>query len=84
MDLSIEGHAAKISRPLLVVMGMRDRLFPYSDAERLVDEAAGPTELLLLEHGNHGCANVIYRHRPYSADWMAQRLHAPGSTPDAR
>jgi 2,6-dihydroxypseudooxynicotine hydrolase len=84
MDLSMEGHAAKISRPLLVVMGMRDRLFPFSDAERLVAEAAGPTELLLLEHGNHGCANVVYRHRPYSADWMAQRLHAPGCIPDAQ
>jgi 2,6-dihydroxypseudooxynicotine hydrolase len=83
-DLTMEGLSAKISRPLLVVMGMRDRLFPYADAERLVAESGATSELLLLEHGNHGCANVIYRHRPYSADWMAQRLHAPGSTPDAR
>jgi 2,6-dihydroxypseudooxynicotine hydrolase len=44
---------------------------------------AGPVDLLLLEQGNHGCANVIYRHRPYSADWMAQRLDAPGSLPRA-
>ena len=80
-DLTLEGFANRITCPLLVVMGKRDRLFPYADAERLVAEAAGPTELLLLEHGNHGCANVIYRHRPYSADWMAQRLHAPGATP---
>ena len=28
----------------------------------------------MLEEGNHGCANVVYLHRPYSADWMASRL----------
>ena len=83
-DLTMEGHAATISRPFLVVMGKRDRLFAYSDAERLVAETGGPSELLLLEHGNHGCANVVYRHRPYSADWMAQHLHATGSTSGAQ
>jgi 2,6-dihydroxypseudooxynicotine hydrolase len=82
-DLTLEGFAHKITCPLLVVMGQRDRLFAYSDAERLVQEVAGPADLLLLEQGNHGCANVIYRHRPYSADWMAQRLDAPGSLPRA-
>lgn len=30
--------------------------------------------LLLLEEGNHGCANLPYLHRPYSADWMARQL----------
>jgi 2,6-dihydroxypseudooxynicotine hydrolase len=84
LDLTLEGYAHQISSPLLVVMGQRDRLFPWTDAQRLVDEVAGPAELLLLEDGNHGCANVIYRHRPYSADWMAQRLHAPGSLPGAQ
>ncbi len=35
----------------------------------------GPhAESLLLEDGNHGCANVVYLHRPYSADWMAAKL----------
>ena len=81
-ELTMEGRAHLISRPLLVVMGKRDRLFSYTDAERLCSESAGPTQLLLLDDANHGCANVIYRHRPYSADWMAQRLHAPGCVPD--
>jgi 2,6-dihydroxypseudooxynicotine hydrolase len=84
LDLSLEGHASRISMPLLVIMGQRDRLFPWTDAQRLVAESAGPSELLLLEEGNHGCANLTYRHRPYSADWMAARLDAPGSTPGAR
>jgi len=83
-DLTLEGRAPRINMPLLVVMGQRDRLFAWTDAQRLVDEASGPAELLLLADGNHGCANVIYRHRPYSADWMAQRLHAPGSLPGAQ
>jgi 2,6-dihydroxypseudooxynicotine hydrolase len=74
-DLTLEGRAEKITTPLLVITGKRDRLFSWRDGERLADEAAGDTTLWLLEDGNHGCANVIYRHRPQSADWMADRLN---------
>ena len=35
---------------------------------------AGPVELLMLEDGNHGCANVAPWHRPRTADWLAARL----------
>jgi 2,6-dihydroxypseudooxynicotine hydrolase len=38
----------------------------------MADEAGG--ELLMLEEGNHGCANVLAEHRPYTADWMARQL----------
>jgi len=79
-DLTLEGFAEKISSPLLVIMGKRDRLFPWQDGERLVREASGEADFLLLEEGNHGCANVIYRHRPLSADWMAARLGAKESS----
>jgi 2,6-dihydroxypseudooxynicotine hydrolase len=72
--LTLAGRAAGIRSPLLVVAGQRDRLFPWQQAQRLVQEAGDRAELLLLEHGNHGCANVSYRHRPYSADWMARHL----------
>jgi dipeptidyl aminopeptidase/acylaminoacyl peptidase len=75
-ELTLAGRAARITAPLLVVAGKRDRLFPWQQAERLAREAGGRAELLLLEHGNHGCANVSYRHRPYSADWMARHLAA--------
>ncbi|MBW4030145.1 MAG: alpha/beta fold hydrolase [Acidobacteria bacterium] len=78
-DLNLEGLATRINTPLLVIMGRRDRLFPWTDAQRLVEESTGPSELLLLEDANHGCANVVSHHRPYSADWMARQLHAPGS-----
>lgn len=73
-DLTLEGHTAKIVTPLLVIMGKRDRLFPFSDGERLAREVHGDSRLVLLDEGNHGCANVVYRHRPFAADWMAARL----------
>ncbi|MHB1209921.1 MAG: alpha/beta hydrolase family protein [Acidimicrobiales bacterium] len=73
-DFTLEGHTAKIKSPLLVIMGKKDRLFPWQDGERLARESAPFSTLVLLEEGNHGCANIVYRHRPLSADWMAQQL----------
>jgi pimeloyl-ACP methyl ester carboxylesterase len=78
-QLTLADVASQIRRPLLAIIGRKDRLFPYTDAQRLVQGAQGPTELLLLEDGNHGCANVVYRHRPYGADWMARRLEGSGT-----
>ncbi len=75
-ELSLAGIASQITAPLLIVAGQRDRIFPWQDAERLREEAGGPAELLLLPDGNHGCANVTYAHRHYSADWMARALTA--------
>ena len=73
-DMTLEGHASKITAPLLVIMGKKDRLFPWSDGVRLAEEASGDSSVVLLDEGNHGCANVVYRHRPLSADWLADRL----------
>jgi 2,6-dihydroxypseudooxynicotine hydrolase len=39
-----------------------------------VDEASGPAQLLLLEQGNHGCANLAPFHRQATADWAAEQL----------
>ena len=74
--LSMAGRADRISCPLLAVMGRLDRLIPWLHAQRLVDEAGGPAELLLLEKGNHGCANLAPFHRYATADWAAQQLGA--------
>ena len=73
-ELTLAGRAGRITAPLLVVAGQQDRIIPWQQAQRLAQEAAGPTEFLLLADGNHGCANLTYRHRPYSADWMARQL----------
>jgi 2,6-dihydroxypseudooxynicotine hydrolase len=75
-ELSMAGRAALIRCPLLAVMGKLDRLIPWQDAQRLTDEAGGPSELLLLEKGNHGCANLAPFHRYRTADWAAQQLGA--------
>jgi 2,6-dihydroxypseudooxynicotine hydrolase len=78
-ELTMAGRAAKITCPLLAVMGKLDRLIPWQHAQRLVDEAGGEAQLLLLEHGNHGCANMAPFHRQATADWAAERLGAPVS-----
>ncbi|SDH04395.1 hypothetical protein SAMN05421869_101327 [Nonomuraea jiangxiensis] len=72
--LTMEGTATAITAPLLVVFGRKDRLILWRQAERLPAAAGGDSELLMLEEGNHGCANLAPWHRPYTADWLAQRL----------
>jgi 2,6-dihydroxypseudooxynicotine hydrolase len=72
--LSMDGSAGAIQAPLLIVFGRKDRLIPWQHAERLAAEAGGEVELLMLEDGNHGCANLAPRHRPHTADWVAERL----------
>lgn len=74
--LSLFGRTAGIRCPLLVVTGKRDRLIPWQQAARLATEAAGPTTLIALEDGNHGCMNVAAQHRQRTADWLATELHA--------
>jgi 2,6-dihydroxypseudooxynicotine hydrolase len=73
-ELTMAGRAELITCPLLAVMGKLDRLIPWQHARRLVDEARGEAQLLLLEQGNHGCANLAPFHRQATADWAAERL----------
>jgi 2,6-dihydroxypseudooxynicotine hydrolase len=82
-ELSMAGRADRISCPLLAVMGRLDRLIPWPHARRLVEEAGGPAELLLLEKGNHGCANLAPFHRYATADWAAHHLGAQVSRSQA-
>src|SRR5215469_6897815 len=77
-ELTMKGRAEKIHCPLLAVMGKLDRLIPWQQAQHLVDEAGGQAELLLLEQGNHGCANLAPFHRYLTADWAAEMLGARG------
>ncbi|MGO9081101.1 MAG: alpha/beta hydrolase family protein [Streptosporangiaceae bacterium] len=74
LELTLAGRAGGLGMPLLIVAGRQDRIIPWRDAVRLRDAVPSPAEVLLLEQGNHGCANVPYLHRPYSADWMARQL----------
>ena len=79
-ELTMKGRAGQIHCPLLAVMGKLDRLIPWQQAQHLVDEAGGQAELLLLEQGNHGCANLAPFHRYLTADWAAEQLGARVST----
>jgi 2,6-dihydroxypseudooxynicotine hydrolase len=82
--LTMAGQAENVTAPLLVVFGRKDRLIPWQQAVRLVDEVGPGGELLMLEEGNHGCANISPWHRPYTADWLAERLGTSVRTDDGR
>jgi predicted amidohydrolase/dienelactone hydrolase len=71
--LTLEDAAARITRPLLVVHGGRDRLVPPYHAERLAREAPG-AELLIYPDGSHGVTNHAFESRSAMADWLADRL----------
>ena len=71
--LTLRGVLDKVTCPLLVIHGARDRLFPPEQAERIAREAPKAT-LLMYPDGNHVCNNIAYKYRPAMADWMAERL----------
>jgi 5-aminopentanamidase len=71
--LTLEHAAARITSPLLVAAGGRDRLVPTYHAERLAREAPG-AELMLDPDGSHGLTNHAFESRSKMADWLAARL----------
>lgn len=73
-SFDLQGLMSRVRCPLLVIMGQHDHLCPPPNAFRMVEEASGVTELLLLDDGNHVCNNVPYKYRPRQADWMARAL----------
>lgn len=72
--LTLAGAAERITAPLLVIGGARDRLLPRHHAERLAQEAPG-SELVMYEDGNHGITNRPFESRSLVADWFAGHLH---------
>ena len=71
--LNLEGVLGRVTQPLLVIHGARDRLFPPAQAERIAREAGNAT-LVMYPDGNHVCNNIAYKYRPLMADWLAERL----------
>jgi predicted amidohydrolase/dienelactone hydrolase len=71
--LTLEHAAARITIPLLVAAGGRDRLVPTYHAERLAREAPG-AELYLIPDGSHGLTNHAFESRSKMADWLAAHL----------
>ena len=71
--LNLEGVLGRVTQPMLVIHGAKDRLFPPAQAERIAREAANAT-LVLYPDGNHVCNNIAYKYRPLMADWMREQL----------
>jgi predicted amidohydrolase/dienelactone hydrolase len=71
--LTLEDAAARISIPLLVAAGGRDRLVPTYHAERLAREAPH-AKLMLDPDGSHGLTNHAFESRSKMADWLATHL----------
>src|SRR5258706_7612833 len=76
-QFNLQGVVERITCPLLVIQGRRDRLVPAEQGERIAAEAGSNAELWMFEHGNHVCNNIPYKHRPQQADWMPQKLQGP-------
>ncbi len=73
--LNLEGVLDRVTQPLLVIHGGRDRLFPPAHAERIAREARNAT-LVIYPDGNHVCNNIAYKYRPLMSDWLREQLTA--------
>ena len=71
--LDLSEAAPRVTAPMLLVFGKKDRLIPYQQAEK-VHAAVPRSELLMLEEANHGCADYSPWHRLRTADWLAAHL----------
>jgi 2,6-dihydroxypseudooxynicotine hydrolase len=72
--INLEGVAAQIRCPLLVVHGGRDTITPLENATRLVAEAGGPVETLIWEDSGHCCHDRAHIVRPAMADFVQREL----------
>jgi len=71
--ITLEGVLGRLTQPMVVVFGKRDRLVPWQQAVQVAHEAPH-ADLWMFDEGNHVCMNLTYRWRPQSADWLAERL----------
>jgi len=75
--ITLAEAAPRITRPLLVVHGRRDRLVPPHHAEQLAAHAPG-AQLVMYPEGNHGITDQPFASRSMMADWLAYHLAANG------
>ena len=62
------------SCPVLIIHGVRDKIFPLEDARHLASRMDSLAEMVEYPEGNHVCNNIAYKYRPLMADWFAERL----------
>ena len=75
-ELNLRGIAERITCPLLVVSGRKDRLFGPEHAQVLVNSTGGEADHLDIAEGSHVVNNLPHRYRPQTADWLADHLAA--------
>ncbi len=73
-QLTMEGVAAAIKQPFLVIQGRLDKVIPWQQAEQIVHAIGPSAELVMFEDGNHVCNNIPYKYRPLTADWLKAKL----------
>ena len=64
----------QFDRPLLLLYGEEDKLFPIEHAYYMMDWAIGEKELKSFPEGKHACINFLDEVVPYSIDWLRKHL----------
>jgi 2,6-dihydroxypseudooxynicotine hydrolase len=72
-ELNLYDAAPRLDQPYLAIAGRQDRLIPWEQTKRQADESP-VGEFLLYEEGNHVCNNLPYLYRPFTADWLWEKL----------
>jgi 2,6-dihydroxypseudooxynicotine hydrolase len=72
-ELNLHDAARLVDQPFLAITGRLDRVVPWEQTKRQVDEAPN-AELVLHDDGNHVCNNIGHRVRPQAADWLRSHL----------
>jgi 2,6-dihydroxypseudooxynicotine hydrolase len=73
LTFDLDGVLEQLDRPALFVTGRHDRVIRVESTERQAKAAQRGT-FVVLEDGNHVCANVPYLSRPLVADWLREHL----------
>ena len=68
MHLARRAYVLVLLSAVLAIIGIWSNEGEYAGLWRI------PAALLLLEQGNHGCANLAPFHRYRTADWAAEKL----------
>jgi len=66
--------APPLDRPLLLIHGGKDNIFPKEQADYIMDWAAGEKELKYYPDGDHCCINFEDEVHPYINDWFRRHL----------
>ena len=72
-EISIK-EVPQLDRPLLLIYGEEDKLFPIEHAYYIMDWAIGEKELKSYPEGKHACINFLDEVVPHSIDWLRKHL----------